>query len=70
MPIKYTKHAKDMTEREINRLCARTYLTEARRRQGTEFAATLLQWAKNARRRSNECRATPPAQGDLFGGSI
>lgn len=62
------KHVKDMTQREIERMCARTYLTEARRRQGTAFAATLLQWAKNARRRSNEWRAPLPAQPDLFGG--
>lgn len=61
------KHADNMTPREIERMCARTYLTEARRRQGTAFAATLLQWAKNARRRSNEWRPEAPAQADLFG---
>lgn len=58
------KHVRDMTEREIQRMCARTYLTEARRRQGQPFAATLLQWAKNARNRSNAWR---PEQSDLFG---
>lgn len=59
------KHVKDMAEAEIERMCARAYLTEARRRKGQGFAATLLQWAKNARVRAHECK---PAQGDLFGG--
>jgi hypothetical protein len=56
------KHARDMTEREIERMCARAYLNEARRRRGQAFAATLLQWARNARNRSN---AWKPAQGEL-----
>lgn len=58
------KHPKP-TEREIARHCARVYLAEARRRRDRDpsFAATLLQWARNARNRSNERRAT---QGDLF----
>lgn len=50
------------TEREINRHCARVYLAEARRRRGQSFACVLLQWAKNARRRSNLV-----TQRDLFG---
>lgn len=50
------------TERDINRHCARVYLAEARRRRGQSFAATLLQWAKHARRRSNEV-----TRRDLFG---
>lgn len=52
------------SEREIARHCARVYLFEARRRRGNWFAAVLLQWARNARNRSNAYR---PAQGDLFG---
>lgn len=59
------KHVRDMTEREIQRMCARVYLQEARRRRGQPFAATLLQWAKNARNRGN---AWKPDQADLFGG--
>jgi hypothetical protein len=62
------KHARDMNPREIERMCARVYLNEARRRRGQSFAATLLQWAKNARNRANAWRPAPPAQGDLFGG--
>lgn len=50
------------SERDINRHCARVYLAEARRRRGTWFAPVLLQWAKNARRRSNEA-----TRRDLFG---
>lgn len=57
------KHARDMSEREIQRMCARVYIQEARRRRGQAFAVTLLQWAKNARNRSNSYR---PAQGELF----
>lgn len=58
------KHVKDMTPAEIERMCARAYLTEARRRKGQDFAATLLQWAKNARIRAHQFK---PAQADLFG---
>lgn len=58
------KHVKDMTPAEIERMCARNYLAEARRRQGQDFAATLLQWAKNARVRAHGFK---PVQGDLFG---
>lgn len=58
-----TKRAKP-SEREIERHCARVYLAEARRRRGQSFAGVLLQWARNARNRSNAHR---PAQGDLFG---
>jgi len=58
-----TKHVKDMTEAEKQRMCARTYLAEARRRRGQPFASTLLQWAKNARVRAHGFK---PAQGDLF----
>jgi hypothetical protein len=47
-------------------MCARVYLQEARRRRGQAFATTLLQWAKDARNRSN---AWKPAQPDLFGGA-
>jgi len=46
-----------------NRHYVRVLLREARRRQGTEFAATLLQWAKNARVRVRKER---PSQLDLF----
>jgi hypothetical protein len=61
------KHVRDMTEPEIQRMCARTYLAEARRRRGQPFAATLLQWARNARNRANARRPPSPVQGDLFG---
>lgn len=53
------------SERDVQRHIARVYLAEARRRKGQDFAATLLQWAKNARNRSN---AIKPAQYDIFGG--
>jgi hypothetical protein len=55
-----------LSEREFQRYAARVYLTEARRRQVSqpEFSRELLQWAKNARNRSNALR---PAQGELFG---
>lgn len=50
-----------MTEREIDRHCARVYLREARRRAGTWFAPVLLQWARNARNRSHG-HASPAKQ--------
>lgn len=59
--------APKMSEREMARMCARVYLREARRRQGQDFAATLLQWAKNARNGSNQLRPPAPRQPDLFG---
>lgn len=50
-----------LSPRDMARHCARVYLAEARRRRPTDpsFAATLLQWAKNARNRSN-ADASPP----------
>lgn len=57
------------SEYEIQRHCAKVYIAEARRRRGQSFAATLIQWAKNAKRRSWEAkRASAPAQLDMFGG--
>lgn len=41
------------SERDQLRYIARVYLREAARRRGQAFAATLLQWAKNTRNRSN-----------------
>lgn len=58
------KHADDMTPAEIDRMCARVCLAEARRRRGQPFAADLLQWAKNDRLRAHKHK---PAQGELFG---
>lgn len=58
------KHADDMTPAEIDRMCARVCLAEARRRRGQPFATDLLQWAKNARIRAHQHK---PVQGDLFG---
>lgn len=60
-----TKHVRDMTPAERQRMCARAYLAEARRRGGggDAFAATLLRWAKNARVRAHQFK---PAQPDLF----
>ena len=49
-------------EFSINRLCARVYVAEARRRRGQPFAFTLLEWAANARRRA----ASEPKQGEMF----
>ena len=49
-------------EFSINRLCARVYVAEARRRRGQPFAFTLLQWAANARLRAQH----EPVQRDLF----
>lgn len=43
---------------------ARVFLTEARRRKGSEFALTLKQWACNARTKSHKRPAF--AQGELF----
>jgi hypothetical protein len=60
------KHVRDMTPAEIQRMCARTYLAEAKRRQGQPMAEMLLQWAKNARIRAHSFK---PEQGDLFGRS-
>lgn len=53
------------SERDVQRHIARVYLAEARRRKGQDFAATLLQWAKNARNRSN---AIKPPQFEMFRG--
>lgn len=60
------KHVRDMTPAEVERMCARAYLQEARRRRGQPFAATLLQWARNAAQRAREWRPEQPEQGDLF----
>lgn len=49
-------------EFSINRLCARVYVAEARRRRGQPFSFTLLQWAANARLRAQH----EPVQRDLF----
>lgn len=58
------------SEYEIQRHCAKVYLAEARRRRGQSFAATLIQWAKNAKRRSWEAkRESVPIQLDMFGGA-
>lgn len=51
-------------EREMLRHTARVFLTEARRRKGSEFSATLYQWACNARTKSHKRPAF--AQGELF----
>lgn len=50
------------SEREINILCARVYLAEARRRHSQGFAWTLMEWAGNARRRA----MAEPRQRSLF----
>jgi hypothetical protein len=54
-------------EREINLHCARVYLREARIRRASQpkFAATLVEWAANARRRAAAIDARP-AQMDMF----
>jgi len=62
-----------VSEREMALYQARVFLREARARRSTPFAAVLLQWAANARRRANTARAveraaSKPAQLDLFGG--
>lgn len=49
-------------EFSINRLCARVYVAEARRRRGQPFAHVLLRWAANARLRAQH----EPVQRDLF----
>lgn len=57
--------------REIELHTARVCLAEARarRRAGNRrMAATLLQWAANARRRASAIAASQPVQSDLFGG--
>ena len=55
---------KPYPEREMLRHTARVFLTEARRRKGSEFAQTLKQWACNARTKSHKRPAF--AQGELF----
>lgn len=55
-----------LSERDFLRHYARVLLTQARIRRGQEFAAVLLDWARNARTRSNAQRAP---QLDLFGRS-
>lgn len=62
-----------ISEREMALHQARVFLREARARRSTPFAAVLLQWAANARRRARDARAAErvaakPAQLDLFGG--
>lgn len=61
------KHVRDMTPPEIERICARVFIQEARRR-GQPFAATLLEWARNSAQRAREWRLEPAVQPDLFGG--
>jgi hypothetical protein len=56
-----------MTAREIEIHTARVLVAEARKRRGTRFAATLLQWAANARKRAAALPGTAPIQPDLFG---
>lgn len=55
-------------ERDIALHCARVYLREARLRRATQprFAATLVEWAANARRRAAAVDVRPE-QGSLFG---
>lgn len=55
------------TDRESYIFTARVLLREARARRGTRFAATLLEWAANNRRRAAE--AKKPVQSDLLGGN-
>ncbi|QTH19694.1 hypothetical protein HRJ34_15080 [Rhizorhabdus wittichii] len=54
-------------ERASHIHCARVYLREARLRQASQpkFAATLREWAGNARRRAAAIDARP-AQMDMF----
>lgn len=47
------------------RFTARVFLTEARRRRNSPFAKTLIQWARNARRRSMSL-VLKPKQKELF----
>lgn len=61
------------TERERNLYQARVYLQQARafRLRGSPFAATMLEWAGNARRRAmlkpaEQVQHDLPIQGDLF----
>jgi len=61
------------TERERDLHTARVYLAQARtfRLRGSPFAATLLQWAGNGRRRAmlnqpEQVQHDLPIQGDLF----
>lgn len=60
--------APKLNERDFQRFAARVYLTEARRRKDRDpaFAATLLQWAKNARNRSNADTSPPINELPLF----
>lgn len=58
---------KDINTREVQLHCAKVYLAEARRRRGQPFAATLLEWAKNCRRRARQYgERDKPAQLDMF----
>lgn len=52
-------------EAEQLRFTARVFLAEARRRRNTPFAKTLIQWARNARRRAMSLVMTPQ-QKELF----
>lgn len=52
------KRKATMTERKFQRYYARILLTEARRRKGQTFAATLLQWAKKGPQ--SQQRSGPP----------
>jgi hypothetical protein len=56
---------KPLTEREALRHTARVFLTEARRRKGSDFSKTLIQWARNARRRALTL-VLKPKQWELF----
>lgn len=55
-----------LTDRETNLYAARVYVAEAQRRRGTAFAATLLQWAANARQRA-AAADRKPVQIEMFG---
>jgi hypothetical protein len=60
-----------MTPREVELHSARVMLAEARKRRANgehRMAATMLQWAANARRRAGaKPPAAAPIQPDLFG---
>ena len=62
------KHVRDMNPAEINSMCARVYLAEARRRQASNpsMALMLLEWARNAANRARAWKPEPPVQGRLF----
>lgn len=56
---------KQTPEVEQLRHTARVFLAEARRRKGSEFSKTLIQWARNTRRRAVSV-VLKPKQWELF----